>query len=70
MVVGYKSTCYMYMYTNMLEHMNGKEILIFSERRGGGTRIKVCLSVILLNYEFIYIGDPLMGGDTHRVCDF
>lgn len=69
MVVGYKSTCYMYMYTNMLEHTNGKEILIFSER-GGGTRIKVCLSVILLNYEFIQICDPLMGGDTHRVCDF
>lgn len=67
-VVGYNSTCHMNMYTHMLEHMNGKEILIFSERGGG--RIKVCLSVILLNYEFIYIGDPLMGGDTHRVCDF
>lgn len=39
-------------------------------RKGGGTRIKVCLSVILLNYEFIQICDPLMGGDTHRVCDF
>lgn len=39
-------------------------------QKGGGTRIKVCLSVILLNYEFIHIGDPLMGGDTHRVCDF
>lgn len=70
MVVGYKSTCHMYMYTRMLEHTNGKKNLIFSERRGGGVRIKVCLSVILLNYEFIYIGDPLMGGDTHRVCDF
>lgn len=39
-------------------------------RKAGGTRIKVCLSVILLNYEFIQICDPLMGGDTHRVCDF
>lgn len=39
-------------------------------RKGGGVRIKVCLSVILLNYEFIHIGDPLMGGDTRRVCDF
>lgn len=39
-------------------------------QKGGGVRIKVCLSVILLNYEFIHIGDPLMGGDTHRVCDF
>lgn len=60
----------MYMYTHMLEHTNGKEILIFFRKGGGETRIKVCLSVILLNYEFIYIHDPLMGGDTHRECDF
>lgn len=39
-------------------------------QKGGGARIKVCLSVILLNYEFIQICDPLMGGDTHRECDF
>lgn len=42
----------------------------FFRKGGGGVRIKVCLSVILLNYEFIQIRDPLMGGDTHRVCDF
>lgn len=61
---------YVHVYTNSqyVRDTNGKEILIFSERGGAG--IKVCLSVILLNYEFIYIHDPLMGGDTHRVCDF
>lgn len=61
----------MYMYiptVNMSETQMEKKFWFF--QKGGGAGIKVCLSVILLNFEFIYIGDPLMGGDTHRVCDF
>lgn len=60
---------YVHLYQYVRAH-EWKRNFDFFRKGGGGTRIKVCLSVILLNYEFIHIGDPLMGGDTHRVCDF
>lgn len=62
------------MYINMLEHMNRNEILIILGGwvEGGGTGINVFY--YFLNFielcVYIYIGDPLMGRDTHRVCDY
>lgn len=72
-VVGYKinAICtFIYQQSICPRAHKWKRNFYFFRKGGGGAGIKVCLSVILLNYEFIYIHDPLMGGDTHRVCDF